>query len=186
MSDPFQSDAVREAILRNELRAEERARNAAKVGFEPRFQEHLNYLDTLIASIPGPLVFRDEAERAEWRKFSKQWDRDSARFDREAADAQRAMKPTTAKPASSEARPMKPKPKPPAPSKKTEADRDALRAKFPDEFEHGYRTGYLGENQPPCDAAGYPIGFHTWPLDRKNTWYAGFNLGYTEREPSDG
>jgi hypothetical protein len=53
----------------------------------------------------------------------------------------------------------------------------------PQEFEHGYRTGYLGEPQHPCDAAGYMIGHHTWPLERKSAWFAGFNLGYTEREP---
>jgi hypothetical protein len=65
---------------------------------------------------------------------------------------------------------------------RAEAVRAALCAKFPQEFEHGYRTGYLGENQPPCDAAGYMIGHHTWPLDRKNAWFAGFNLGYGEQE----
>jgi hypothetical protein len=69
---------------------------------------------------------------------------------------------------------------------RSEAVRAALCAKFPREFEHGYRTGYLGENQPPCDAAGYMIGHHTWPLDRKNAWFAGFNLGYAEREAGDG
>jgi hypothetical protein len=63
-----------------------------------------------------------------------------------------------------------------------EAVRAELCAKFPSEFEHGYRTGYLGEFQKPCDAAGYMIGHHTWPLDRKNAWFAGFNLGYVERE----
>jgi hypothetical protein len=31
--------------------------------------------------------------------------------------------------------------------------RAELRGQFPEEFEHGYRTGYLGEKQPPCDAA---------------------------------
>jgi hypothetical protein len=67
-----------------------------------------------------------------------------------------------------------------------EEERAALCAKFPDEFEHGYRTGYLGENQPPCDSAGYMIGHHTWPLGRKNAWFAGFNLGHTEREAGDG
>jgi hypothetical protein len=41
---------------------------------------------------------------------------------------------------------------------RAEAVRAALCARFPSEFEHGYRTGYLGENQPPCDAAGYMIG----------------------------
>jgi hypothetical protein len=66
-----------------------------------------------------------------------------------------------------------------------EAVRAALCGKFPAEFEHGYRTGYLGENQPPCDPAGYMIGHHTWPLDRRNAWFAGWNLGNVERPGHD-
>jgi hypothetical protein len=69
---------------------------------------------------------------------------------------------------------------------RAEAVRAGLCEKFPLEFEHGYRTGFLGGNQPPCDAAGYMIGHHTWPLDRKNAWFAGFNLGHFEREAGDG
>ena len=63
-----------------------------------------------------------------------------------------------------------------------EGIRAALFAKFPREFEHGYRSGYLGEHQHPCDSAGYMIGHHTWPSERKNAWFAGFNLGHAERE----
>jgi hypothetical protein len=44
---------------------------------------------------------------------------------------------------------------------------------------HKY-SGYTGENQPPCDAAGYMIGHHTWPIERKNAWFAGWNLGNCE------
>jgi hypothetical protein len=62
------------------------------------------------------------------------------------------------------------------------AQRAELCAKFPAEFESGYRYGVTGAVQPPCDAAGYPIGFHTWPLDRRNAWWAGFNLGHVEKE----
>jgi hypothetical protein len=64
--------------------------------------------------------------------------------------------------------------------------RAALCEKFPREFEHGYRTGYVGEFQHPCDAAGYMIGHHAWPLARKNAWFAGFNLGHSERESNHG
>jgi hypothetical protein len=60
--------------------------------------------------------------------------------------------------------------------------RAELCAKYPEEFEHGYRFGLTGEYQPPCDAAGYPIGFHTWELLRRNAWWAGWNLGNVERE----
>jgi hypothetical protein len=69
---------------------------------------------------------------------------------------------------------------------RAEEERAALCAKFPNDFEHGYRTGYLGEFQQPCDAADYPIGFHTWDLIRKNAWWAGWNLGNVEREAGDG
>jgi hypothetical protein len=58
--------------------------------------------------------------------------------------------------------------------------RDELLAKYPAEFRHGYLSGYTGENQPRCDAAGYMIGHHTWPLERKNAWFAGWNLGNCE------
>jgi hypothetical protein len=57
-----------------------------------------------------------------------------------------------------------------------------LCAKFPTEFEHGYFAGFTGEFQEPCDAAGYPIGFHTWDLVRKNSWFAGWNLGSVQRK----
>ena len=58
--------------------------------------------------------------------------------------------------------------------------RDELLAKYPAEFRHGYLSGYTGENQPPCDAAGYMIGHHTWPLERKNAWFSAWNLGNCE------
>jgi hypothetical protein len=64
--------------------------------------------------------------------------------------------------------------------------RAELCGQFPQEFEHGYRTGYLGEFHQPRDAAGYPIGFHTWPLARKNSWYAGWNLGNVQRQADHG
>ena len=40
-----------------------------------KFRTHLRYLDELIASIPGPLVLRDEWEAAEWRRYSAYLDR---------------------------------------------------------------------------------------------------------------
>ena len=58
--------------------------------------------------------------------------------------------------------------------------RDELLAKYPAEFRHGYLSGYTREYQPPCDAAGYMIGHHTWPLERKNAWFVGWNLGNCE------
>jgi len=64
--------------------------------------------------------------------------------------------------------------------------RENLFSKYPEEFEHGYLSGFTGEHQKPRDAAGYMIGHHTWPAERKNAWFAGFNLGHAEREFADG
>jgi hypothetical protein len=64
--------------------------------------------------------------------------------------------------------------------------REALLEKYPREFRHGYLSGYLGEHQHPCDSAGYMIGHHTWPAERRNAWFCGFNLGHAEREFADG
>jgi hypothetical protein len=58
--------------------------------------------------------------------------------------------------------------------------RDQLLAKYPQEFRHGYLSGFSGDPQQPCDAAGYLIGLHTWPTERKNAWFAGWNLGNCE------
>jgi hypothetical protein len=64
--------------------------------------------------------------------------------------------------------------------------RAELCKQFPQEFEHGYRYGLTGEPQPPCDAAGYPIGFREWPLDRRNAWWAAWNLGHVQRQADNG
>jgi hypothetical protein len=69
---------------------------------------------------------------------------------------------------------------------RAEAVRAELCAKFPAEFEAGYRYGLTGGVQPPCDAAGYPIGFREWPRDRRNAWWAGFNLGHVQRQADHG
>jgi hypothetical protein len=61
-----------------------------------------------------------------------------------------------------------------------------LCAKYPEEFEHGYRFGFTGELQTPCDAAGYPIGFHTWEIERKNSWFSAWNHGNVQRQADNG
>ena len=53
----------------------------------------------------------------------------------------------------------------------TRAERNRLKETYPDEYEAGVLRG-LGET------TGYPKGFHKWPLDRRNAWWAGFNVGY--------
>jgi hypothetical protein len=63
-----------------------------------------------------------------------------------------------------------------------EIERAAIRTKYPDEFRLGYRAGFRGEPDEPCDEGGYPPGFHTWPLERCNAWFAGVNAGLIDLE----
>jgi hypothetical protein len=63
-----------------------------------------------------------------------------------------------------------------------ERDREALLSRWPDEFRDGAKCGLLNEYTGARERGGYPRGFHQWPLDRRNAWYAGFNLGYHQRE----
>lgn len=63
--------------------------------------------------------------------------------------------------------------------KKREIER--LANLWPKEFRLGCRFGFLGKADPPCDRAGYPAGFHAWPLDRRNAWWCGWNNGRCDR-----
>ena len=67
----------------------------------------------------------------------------------------------------------------------TQTARAEYRERFPEEFEHGFLSGFTGEFRPPCDAAGYPLGFHGWPLDRRNAWFCAWNAGKIEGEKDD-
>ncbi len=64
---------------------------------------------------------------------------------------------------------------------KAKREREALLGRWPVEFRDGARCGLLREYPGDREAGGYPRGFHKWPLDRRNAWYAGFNLGFHER-----
>jgi len=59
--------------------------------------------------------------------------------------------------------------------------RDDLLKRYPLEFESGYLQGFTGE-----DATAYPDGFHSWALERRNAFFAGWNLGYVERDDEGG
>jgi hypothetical protein len=63
-----------------------------------------------------------------------------------------------------------------------ERKREAMRSRWPEEFRLGYRFGRFGKADPPCDRAGYPQGFHGWPLDRRNAWWCGLNRGWVDRD----
>lgn len=62
------------------------------------------------------------------------------------------------------------------------AELDRLRASWPAEFRDSARCAFLGQQPGARDAAGYPSGFHSWPLDRRNAWWAGFNRGRCDRQ----
>jgi hypothetical protein len=65
---------------------------------------------------------------------------------------------------------------------RAEAERASLNRAWPDEFRDGARSALLCEYPGDRERGGYPRGFHQWPLARRNAWYAGFNLGYHQRE----
>ena len=46
---------------------------------------------------------------------------------------------------------------------------------YPDEYPDGARRAYAGNKL-------YPRRFAAWPLERRNAWFAGFNVGYCDRK----
>ena len=60
---------------------------------------------------------------------------------------------------------------------KTQLEIEGLAARWPDEYRLGYRFGFRGKADSPCDAVGYPKGFHRWSLERRNAWWCGWNQG---------
>ena len=74
---------------------------------------------------------------------------------------------------------------------KADARRRRLKRAWPDEFADGERCAFLQRFDGSREKGGYPTDFHGWPLDRRNGWYAGYNLGLFEcqralAEPADG
>jgi hypothetical protein len=63
----------------------------------------------------------------------------------------------------------------------TQAKLTTLRGQWPNEFRDGARCGFLQQHEGPRDAGGYPPGFSRWPLERRNAWFAGFNVGLHDR-----
>lgn len=63
--------------------------------------------------------------------------------------------------------------------RQVEDERERIRLAHPAEFKDGARRAYEG-------SALYPPGFHDWPLDRRNAWFAGFNFGYCYRKRAEG
>jgi hypothetical protein len=49
-----------------------------------------------------------------------------------------------------------------------ENEREAIRAEWPAEFDDGARCGFLQKFEGSREPVGYPLGFHGWPLARRN------------------
>jgi hypothetical protein len=58
---------------------------------------------------------------------------------------------------------------------RVQEERERIREAFPAEFKDGAQRGFL---KNPL----YPSRFLDWPLGRRNAWFAGFNVGYCDRE----
>jgi hypothetical protein len=60
------------------------------------------------------------------------------------------------------------------PSPKTIEAREKTRARFLDEYDAGARAGFTKSPE-------YPSGFHSWPLERRDAFFAGYNAGRCDR-----
>jgi hypothetical protein len=64
-------------------------------------------------------------------------------------------------------------------------ERRTIRAKFSAEYDDGATCGVTLKPDGAHEPGGYPQGFLSWPLDRRNSWFAGFNAGYARRRASN-
>ena len=68
-----------------------------------------------------------------------------------------------------------------APDEATERKRAQLKDLRPAEFRDGARCAftlkYPGEREP----GGYPKGFLSWSLERRNAWFCGYYVGRVDR-----
>ncbi len=60
-------------------------------------------------------------------------------------------------------------------------ERARLQSAWPDEFADGERCAFHKRFDGERERGGYPLGFHKWPLERRNAWLAGYNFGLVER-----
>jgi hypothetical protein len=66
--------------------------------------------------------------------------------------------------------------------RKVDAQRLRLKRLWPEEMADGERCAFHQSYPGEREKGGYPKGFHGWPLERRNAWYCGFNLGLIERQ----
>jgi hypothetical protein len=60
-------------------------------------------------------------------------------------------------------------------------DADRIRQRWPHEFRDAARCAFLHRFDGEREKGGYPAGFHLWPLERRNAWFAGSNRGFHDR-----
>jgi len=60
---------------------------------------------------------------------------------------------------------------------KTELIREKLAEKWPAEYADGVAIGLGEKPEGPREPGGYLKGFHAWPLERRNAWWSGANMG---------
>ena len=63
----------------------------------------------------------------------------------------------------------------------TTVELTTLREQWPSEYRDGARCAFLLRFDGDREQGGYPRGFHKWPLERRNAWFAGFNVGFHDR-----
>jgi hypothetical protein len=56
-----------------------------------------------------------------------------------------------------------------------------LSRRWPSEFRDGARCAFLLRFDGNREKGGYPCGFHHWQFDRRDAWFAGFNVGFHDR-----
>jgi hypothetical protein len=61
-----------------------------------------------------------------------------------------------------------------------EAERERLERAWPEAFRDSVRAAF-GVLPPEREPGGYPKGFHSWPLEKRNAYFAGFNFGFIDR-----
>lgn len=77
--------------------------------------------------------------------------------------------------------PIESRPTDPERVAKANASRKRLKAAWPDEFADGAQCALSQHFSGDRERGGYPKGFHRWPLERRNAWFAGYNHGLNKR-----
>jgi hypothetical protein len=63
-----------------------------------------------------------------------------------------------------------------------EAERERLKQAWPDTFRDAARCAFLGKAEGERERGGYPRGLFGWPLERRNAWFCGYNVGLLDRQ----